>query len=195
LTGSTAYAENKVTIEAEADLGDLGVAAVKFQGGVAKGGIRAIRFPAPKAPAAPVKGRPAEVTAANDKAKTMHKVTDLEPLYLLSEGQRRIPMLLFKKTVKVGIDKIKKLSVVEVAPKGGDGMELEVTLKDGKSHTLTLRDRTSPLDGKAGLLMGFVGRVPAGYKFFPANPYPNHTFLAIEFDTAKGEEKKEDKKG
>jgi hypothetical protein len=187
LTGSTAYSENKVTIEAEADLGNLGVATVKFQGGVAKG-IKEIRFPNPK-PATPPKGRVADVTAA-DKAKSVHHVTDLEPLYQFSDGQRVIPILLFKKTVKIGLDKIKKLAVVEVAPKNNDGMELEVTLKDGKSHTLTLRDRTSPLDDKAALLLGLVGKVPAGYKFFPGRPHPNNTFTTIEFGDTPAEEKK-----
>ena len=49
LTGSTRFGGvNKVTVEAEVDKGELGVAAVKFQGGI-KGGIKAIRFPSPKA--------------------------------------------------------------------------------------------------------------------------------------------------
>src|SRR5262249_13841935 len=116
LTGCTnSQGENKITIEAEAGLGDLGVASVKFHGGGPKG-IKEIRFPTPKMPAAP-KGRPAEVTAA-DKAKTAHAVVDLQPLYLLGGTERLVPILRFKKTVKIGLGKIKKLAFVE----GGEGM-------------------------------------------------------------------------
>src|SRR5262249_13382329 len=95
LTGTTRYVGgNKLTIEAEADLGDLGVADGKCQGGVPKG-VKSIRFPTPKAPAKKEAGRLATVT---DVDKNVHKVADLQPLYRLANGwQRRIPTLLFKK--------------------------------------------------------------------------------------------------
>ncbi len=192
LTGSTKFVgENKLTIEAEADLGELGVATVKFQGGVPKG-IKGIRFPTPRPTAEPT-GRPAQVTAA-DKEKSVHKVTDLQPLYLLTSGERLVPTLLFQKTVKVDLGKVQKLAFIDSKEKGA-GIEFEVTLKDGKSHTLTLRDRASPLGGKAGRLLGFVGQVPAGYKYFPLRASPNNTFTEIVFEGAKEEAKKdEDKK-
>jgi hypothetical protein len=194
LEGSTRYkGENMLTIEAETDLGELGVAKVKFQTRGPKA-IKGIRFPRPKAPPAD-KGRPASVTAA-DKDETVHKVTDLQPLYLLGNGtQRLIPTLMFQKTVKIDVGKIQKLSFVKSGEKGGDNMEFEVALKDGKELTLSLLDRTSPLDGKPAKLLGLVGRVPAGCKFFPIKPSPNHTFTAVQFgDPKKEEDKKDDKK-
>jgi hypothetical protein len=188
LTGSTAYpGVNRLTIEADADLGELGVAKVKFQGGTPKG-VRSIQFPTPKAPA-PAKGRLGRVTLA-DKDHTVFKVTDLQPLYLLANGEvRRIPTLLFRKTVKIGLDKIRRLSFVENEEKGAGGLDYEVALAGGKEHTLTLLNRTSPLDGKAARLLGFVGQVHAGYKLFPLRASPNNTFTQIRFEEEKKEEK------
>jgi hypothetical protein len=189
LTGTTRYVGvNKLTIQAEADLGELGVADVKFQGGVPKG-VKSIRFPAPKAAAKKAAGRLATVT---DVEKNVHKVADLQPLYRLAGGrQRRIPTLLFKKTVKIDVGKIKKLAFVESGEKGGEGLDYEVTLKTGKSHTLALINQVNPLDGKAALLEGFVGRVEAGYKFIPLSPSPNQVFTEIQFEDAKAEPKGE----
>jgi len=49
LTGTTRYTGiNRLTIEGDADLGELGFASVKFQGGNPKGGIRGVRFPMPE---------------------------------------------------------------------------------------------------------------------------------------------------
>jgi hypothetical protein len=181
LTGSTKYVgENKLTIEAEADLGELGVASVKFQGGIAKG-VRSIRFPPPTVKDGAVT-RLAEVTIA-DKNKDVHKVADLQPLYQLGDGsQRLIPTLLFKKTVKIDVAKIQKLSLSEAG-----GLEFDVGLKDGKSLTLTMLDKTSPLDGKPAQLLGFVAKVPVGYKIYPLKPTPNNTFTAIQLDPDKAE--------
>jgi hypothetical protein len=193
LTGATKYTDNKIAIEAESDLGDLGVATVKFQGGTAKNSIKGLRFSEPKVKPAEPKGRPAEVTAA-DKDKTVHKVTNLQPVYVLADrSQRLIPTLLFKKTVKIALPKIQKLAAVETSEKGAT-LEYEVTLKDGKTHTLILLNNTSPLDGKEALLLGFVGEMAAGYKFFPVELPPNNVFTTIEFDGAKEEKKDEDKK-
>jgi hypothetical protein len=188
LTGSTRYVgENKLTIEAEADLGELGLATVKFQGGVAKG-IKSIRFPPPRVKGVPVT-RLAEVTIA-DKNKDVHKVTDLQPLYRLADGSERlIPTLLFKKTVKIDLAKIQKLSLSE-----NGGLEFDVTLKDGKALTLTLLDKTSPVDGKAAQLLGFVASGLAGYKYYPLKATPNNTFTTILFDPDKVEGKKEEPK-
>jgi hypothetical protein len=180
LKGLTKYKGiNKLTIEAEIDKGDLGVAEIKFLGGVPKG-IRGIRFPPAKAPAAAPAGRPAFVSIADSDDKTAHKVADLRPLYKLPNGSERIaPTLFFKKTLKVDVAKIQKLSVVE----NTDGAEFTVTLKDGTESTLTLlRDVT--LDGKQARLEGMVGRVPAGYKLFPL-----HAVTEIQFDEMKEESK------
>jgi hypothetical protein len=192
LTGSTKFTDNKIAIEAESDLGDLGVASVKFQGGTAKNSIKGIRFPEPKVKLAEPKGRPAEVTAA-DKDKSVHKAMNLQPLYLLADrSQRVITTLLFKKTVKIDLSKVQKLAAVESSEKGA-ALEFEVTLKDGKTHTLILRNDVSPLDGKQARLLGFVGEVPAGYKFFPVEASPNNAFTTIAFDGA--DDKKDEKKG
>jgi hypothetical protein len=180
LSGSTRFVGvNKLSLEAEVDLGDLGTASVKFQGGTPTG-VKSIRFPAPKAGPAPT-GPPAEITAA-DQEKTVHKVVDPQPMYRLTGVEYRLlPTLLFQKTVRIDVDKLQALRRVENEEVKG-GKEYEVTLKDGKQLTLTLRDNVSPLDGKLARLEGFVTRVPAGYKLFPV-----YTISALEFEGKKGE--------
>jgi hypothetical protein len=180
LKGLTKYVGiNKLTIEAEVDKGDLGVAEIKYLGGVPKG-IRGIRFPPPKVPAAAQAGRPAFVTIADSDDKTAHKVADLRPLYKLRDDVERIaPTLFFKKTLKIDIAKVQKLRVVE----NSDGAEFTVTLKDGAEETLTLL-RDVMLDGKPARLEGLMGRVPAGYKLFPL-----HAVTEIQFDEMKEESK------
>jgi hypothetical protein len=175
LTGTTKYARmNKVTIEAEVDKGELGVAAVKYQGGV-KGGIKGIRFPSAKAAPAPA-GRPAQVTVNLDgKKQVTEKVTDLQVLYRgLAGGEKLSPILLFKKTVKVPVDKLQKLVAA-----GGEGAEWQLTLKGGSEETFTLLT-TGELDGVRVRLEGLLGKVPAGYKLFPL-----HTVAEVQFDEAK----------
>src|SRR5579884_2721031 len=69
LKGTTKYRGiNKVVIEAEVDKGDLGVAELKFLGGVPKG-VKGIRFPAPKPAAAAPAGRVAVITIADKAAR------------------------------------------------------------------------------------------------------------------------------
>lgn len=174
LTGTTKFrATNKLTIEAEVDKGDLGVAAVKFQGGV-KNGIKGVRFPAPKALEAP-KGRIATLTIQQDKAKkSTEKVYDLKPLYLTSAGEKASPILMFKKTIKLDVAKITKL-----VPAEGDEKEWTVTLKDGADETLTLLE-DGELDGKPVRLRGFLARTNAGWKIFPIL-----TVTEIQFEDAK----------
>src|SRR5437763_861347 len=83
-------------IVAEADLGEFGLAAMKFAGGV-QNGVRAIRFAAPKPVAAGDKGRFAEVWPAG-KVKGTFPVTDLQPLYAQASGlERTLPTLYFQK--------------------------------------------------------------------------------------------------
>ena len=53
----------------------------------------------------------------------------------------------------------------------------QVTLKDGGDETLTLLE-TMPHEGKQARLLGLVGRVPVGYKLFPATAIAEITFDA-----------------
>jgi hypothetical protein len=178
LTGTTEFAgTNKLTIEAEVDKGDLGVAAVKYLGGV-KNGIKGIRFPSPKAGAAPA-GRTAQVTILQDKnKKTTEKVTDLQALYLTGGGEKLSPILLFKKTIKLDVAKTTKLAVADTR-----GKEWTVTLKDGNEETLTLLDQ-GDLDGKLSRLEALVAKVPGGWKL-----YPLLTIAEISFEDAKPDSK------
>lgn len=181
LVGSTQYQRiNKLTIEAEVDKGDLGVAEVKYLGGTAKG-IKGVRFPAAKAPEAAPAGRPAVVVNVDRQKKTEHKVTDLLPLYRTPDGgQRLTPVLMFKKTLRLDVNKIQKIRASE---RDAEGTEWLVTLKDGEEHTLTLLP-TVPLDGKQATLEGLLGRVPSGYKLFPVA-----VVTELYFDDAKPEAK------
>jgi hypothetical protein len=176
LTGSTKYTGiNKLTLEGEMDLGELGKAALKFQGGTPRS-VKSFQFPDPRPLPAPV-GRPAVITA-KDKDKTKHKVSDLRALYQAGRGQERLSnLLMFKATVKIDLAKLQQLRRVESEEKNGGGYDFEVTLKSGKEHTLTLLTNTNPEDGKPAQLEGLVGRVPSGYKLFPA-----HTILHVQLD-------------
>jgi hypothetical protein len=182
LTGLTKFLKiNKLIIEAEVDKGDLGLAEVKFLGGVQKGGIRGIRWPGPKVEAATAAGRPAVVTSADRTGKATHKVSDLQPLYRLDGGREQLaPLLFFKKTLKIDVAKIK--SIVTSGP-DDEEKGWQVILKDGNDENLSLL-RTVKLDDKKAELIGLVGRVPAGYKLFPL-----HTIAEIKFDTTEDEPK------
>jgi hypothetical protein len=183
LTGLTKFLRiNKIIIEAEVDKGDLGLAEVKFLGGVQKGGIKGIRFPPPKGDAAATGGRPAVVTSADRTGKATHKVTDVLPLYRVNETREQTaPLLFFKKTLKIDVAKIKT-----IVPAGPDDEEKgwQVVLKDGNDENLSLlRDVT--LGDKPAKLIGLLARVPAGYKLFPL-----HTLAEIRFDTTDEESDK-----
>jgi hypothetical protein len=180
LTGTTRYVGvNKLTIEAEVDLGDLGVAEKKFLGGDRRVGIRAVRFPAAKVASLP-SGRPASVTAS-DKEKTVHQVADLEPLYRLTDGtERRLPTVTFKKALKVDLAKIQGLRLEKGTR---TEVDCQLTLKNGDEHTLTLL-RAVPVDAQTAVLEGFVGVGAAGYKVFPL-----HTVAAIQFEDRSGKAK------
>jgi hypothetical protein len=178
IKGSTKFVGiNKLTIEAEADLGDLGMAAIKFQGGAPKG-VRSITFPAPKAvPAA--EGRKGFVIA-RDKEKTKHALSDPKILYTLGGGRTKaLDKLQFKATVKVPLDKIDLLRHVEDNGKGG-AADFEVVLKGGMQHTLTLLKNVNPEDGSAAALQGLLVRVPAGYKLFPLHVVGELDFRSLK---------------
>jgi hypothetical protein len=173
LTGTTKYKRiNKLVIEAEVDKGELGVAEVKYLGGYPRG-IRGVRFPVPKAAPPAPEGRRALVVADEGEKKTEHKVVDLLPLYRLAEGgEKLLPLIAFKKTLRLDVDKIKKIAVT-----GGNAWQ--ITLKDGGDETLTLLETIS-LEGKQARLLGFLGRVPVGYILFPSAAIAEITFDAEE---------------
>jgi hypothetical protein len=174
IAGSTKYKRiNKLVIEAEVDKGDLGIAEVKYLGGVPRG-IRSVRFPAPKAAPPVPQGRRVLVVSDDGKNKTsQHKVVDLLPLYRLPDGvEKLLPTIMFRKTLKLDVGKIKKIAAV----RGGES-GWQVALKDGGEETLTLRE-TIPYEGKEARLLGFVGRIPAGYKLFPPSAIAEITFDA-----------------
>jgi hypothetical protein len=184
LTGSTRFRViNKIAIDAEVDKGSLGVAEVKFLGGMGKG-IKGITFPAPKSAPAPM-GRPAAVVVVDKEKRTDMAVTDLRALYHFTVGGEKLsPLLHFKKTLKVDVGQIKKLARTE-NEEGGE-IVWQVTLKDSE-ETLTLLQMVT-LDGKDAQLVGLVGLVPAGYKLFPP-----HVIGSIEFDPAKEPAKEPEK--
>jgi hypothetical protein len=166
LTGVTKFVGiNKLTLEADAVLDGLGAAIVKFQGGVEKGGLHSITFPAPKA-VADVKGIAANLVAA-DKEKTKHTAHEVLPLYLIDGSYRVLPYLMFKKTVKIDMDKIASLRFIPSQDKKKISCDFEVTLKDGAKHTLTLLTKIDLGAKKSASFEGLVGRVPVGYKLFP----------------------------
>lgn len=184
-TGPTKYQGiNKITIEAEVDKGDAGIAEVKYQGGSAKG-VRAIRFPAPKAPPE-VKGRPAFVTVEDEGKSHTDAVSDLTPLYRFEDGSERLlPTLMFKKTLKLDVGKI---SHIKAEGRGEDGTECRVATKDGEEQTYTLL-KTATIDGKAATLEGLVGTIRGGYKLYPAATL-SEMHLDVQFDEKKGEKEK-----
>jgi hypothetical protein len=163
LVGSTKAVSNKITIEGEAILDGLGAATVKFQAGIDKG-IQSVAFPTPK-PAEKVKGTPAVVTA-DDKEKTKHTVADLQPLYLVDGQYRVVPYLMFKKTVKIDIDKLVGLRFVPPEDKKKASSDYEVTLKDGAKHMLSLITVVGLEKKKTMTFVGFIGQTPVGFKLF-----------------------------
>jgi hypothetical protein len=170
------------------DKGDLGIAEVRYLGGTARG-IRGIRFSTPK-PGPALTGRPAVITTAGKDPST-HKVVDLQALYRFADGrQKRVPLLMFKKTLKLDVSKIKKITVA--SPDDDEGT-WQVQLKDGGDEALSLL-RVIPLDGHDAQLEGLLGRVPAGYKLFPILTIAEVQFDAEEAATdPKAEPKSESK--
>ncbi len=165
LAGSTKFIGiNKITIEADALLDGLGAATVKFHGGVDKG-LHSITFPAPKAVAA-AKGAVTTIIA-EDKEKSKHATIELQALYQIDGQYRVLPYVMFKKTVKIDLDKIAAMRFVPSEDKKKVSHDFEVTLKDGAKHTLTLLTKIDLTEKKSATFEGLIGRVPAGYKLFP----------------------------
>ncbi|GIW79682.1 MAG: hypothetical protein KatS3mg105_1489 [Gemmatales bacterium] len=171
LKGSTKYRGiNKVAIEVEIPRGDMGIASVTFRGGVPNG-IQRVKLLSAK-PAAPVKP-PAITLVAADENKSVHKVSDLKVLYRDSDGRWQLSStLMFKKTLKVDLGKIKSL---KISREQAD--RCEVIFADGEELSLTLL-KTVTLDDQRLLLEGLLATVPAGYKLFPL-----HTVTTVQFNT------------
>jgi hypothetical protein len=185
LTGTTAYKGiNKLTLEADVDKGEAGVASLTYHGGVPKG-IKGVRFPPPKVPAEEKGSRPATVVTADKDVKRNHQVSDLLALYRFGPAQERLlPTVMFKKTLKVDLNKVKKISV---GTEESDDTVWQVMQKDGEESTLTLLPAIT-VDGHKGTLAGFVGRIPAGYKLFPIR-----RIVEVQFDSAAEKEKEIEK--
>jgi hypothetical protein len=181
LVGTTAYKRvNTISLAADVDKGDAGIASLTYQSGGPRG-IRGIRFAQPKV-SADKPGRGAVVISLNGKEKKTHKVSDLLPLYSMGSGRLKTsPLLLFRKTLRIDVSKIKKIAA------GSDDSNdtvWQVVQKDGDDSTLTLLDKGT-IDGQQAQLVGLVGKTAAGYKLFPVI-----AIHAIDFDA--GEEAKKD---
>jgi hypothetical protein len=161
IEGVTGYENtNHFAVEAQTDLGELGQATVRFQGGGAKG-VKSFRFADPK-PVDPLPaGRAGKIKQQDTKLPTFRFV-DLQPLYATAGGQERtLPHLYFKETVKVELAKIEKMV--------GDKLDFTLTLAGGKEQPpLVLLERPKDSDGKGTLqLEGLVGRGIVGWRLFP----------------------------
>jgi hypothetical protein len=177
LTGTTLYkGNNKLTLEAEVDKGALGVAAVTYQGGIARGGFRELRFLNP-ALAPPTPGRAAVVVSADKDLRREDKVTDLQPLYRLADGREVLsPTLLFKKTLRLDVSKVASLTQTDSE---GDDVVWKVTATDSESADLTLLT-TGSINEQDATLVGLVGRTPYGYRLFPPRRIVSILFDATE---------------
>ena len=167
---------NKIVLEAETVLEGLGNATVKFNGGTTDG-LRSIRFPQPQAAAA-AKGVAASIVAV-DKEKTKHLANGLQPLYRVDGAERLLPYVMFKKTVRIDMDKIASLRFIPSEDKKISN-DFEVTLRDGAKHTLTMLTKIELEKAKSAVFEGFIGRVPVGYKLFPP-----HTIQELRVNNAE----------
>ncbi len=184
LEGSTRFQGiNQFAITAEIDKGEAGVVELKYHGGPGKGGIKSITFAGAKA-AEPPKGEKIFIVIADGKkAEPPQAVYNLRALYKFDKiGEAHSPTLMFKKTYKVDLGQVKKMTVHEEAEK--KDFECEVTQKDGTTETLSLLT-SFPMDGKPATLEGLLAEVPAGYKLFPL-----HTVAEINRDEPKQDKEK-----
>jgi hypothetical protein len=185
LTGTTEYeSTNRLVIEAEVDKGDLGVAEVVYKGGSAKG-IRGIRFPPAKADEAPAGARPALVTFADKRGKNSFKAQEVLALYRSGSGEKTLPTLMFKKTIKMDLGKVVRISSDDIGSL--EDPVWQVALKDGTDENFTLL-RKPTIDGQALDLEGILARVPAGYRLVPV-----HALAGIDFEKVDGDDKPKDK--
>jgi hypothetical protein len=181
LEGWTRYQGiNQLAIAAEVDKGAAGVVELKYHGG-GKGGIKSIKFAGAKSGEAP-KGEPIYVVIGDGKKPEAPQVAhNLQALYRADKTEKLLPTLMFKKTYRVDLGQVKKMTVHEQ----DKSFECEVTLKDGTNESLTLVT-TIPFDVHTATLEGLVADVPAGYKLFPM-----HTIAEINREAPRpGKEKK-----
>jgi hypothetical protein len=170
LSGSIEYKGiNRLTVEVSAEQ--------SFLGGEQKTkmGINGIKFPGTAKVEAHPMGRPAIMTTRTNPQNrpTQHKMTDIKPLYRIGEDTEVLsPVLYFSDNVKADMAKVVQFKRTAAT---GDDIKWVMTL--GKNdETLTLLPNPK-IDGKDATLIGFIGNVPAGYKFFPAK-----LVAEIEFD-------------
>jgi hypothetical protein len=169
IVGATGFQNTNIfAVEAVTDLGELGQATVRFQGGIDKG-VKSFRFSSPK-PVDPLpKGRTGKIKQQDSKLPTF-RVVDLQPLYTVAGGKEIVlPHLYFKDTVKVELAKIEKMV--------GEKFEFTLTLKGGKEQPpLSLLERPKDAEAKSGTLEGLVGRGMVGWRLFPMITIAELTF-------------------
>ena len=179
LQGTTKFKDiNMITIEAEVDQGNLGVADLRYRGGVIKTGFKEVNFADAKAPGTPP---PAGdlfsflvVPDGKDKPGAVMTATNVQGLYHFADGSEKLlPFLMFKKTLKVDIGTIAKMHVGDQHIKEKTA-ECEVSLKDGMQLSITLLSHVS-IDGKSATLVGLLGGTPVGWRLFPI-----HTFTEFQ---------------
>jgi hypothetical protein len=181
LEGWTRYQGiNLLVIAAEVDKGAAGVVELKYHGGPGKGGIKSITFTGAK-PGEARKGEPVYVVIGDGKKpEAPQAVHNLQALYRADKTEKLLPTLMFKKTYRLDLGQLRKMTIHEQ----DKAFECEVTLKDGTSESLTLLT-SIPFDVHTATLEGLLAEVPAGYKLFPV-----HTIAEINREAPKPEKEK-----
>jgi hypothetical protein len=166
LTGTTKFQGiNKLAVETEVNLGELGQATAVYLGGVERG-LKSIQFPAAKGELAPPVGK-AYAIVAHDKMKSAHAARALTPLYQVRQSAQLQPYLYFKPSAKVEFANIVSLKYIPSKDKK-QPVVVEVATQDGNRANLQPLDLPKLNDqSAAGKLIGLAGRVPAGWKVFP----------------------------
>src|SRR5262245_29991894 len=111
LEGSIRYQGiNQIVIEAEMDKGEAGTVELKYKGGALKGGIKGVKFPSAKPAAAPMGDKLFVSIVDGKKSEGNQAVHQLQALYRVEKGEKTQSWVMFKKTFKVELAKIKKMS-------------------------------------------------------------------------------------
>lgn len=185
LLGSTQFrGVNQLTIEAEEDRGADGVAEVKYTGGIAKGGIKGVKFPEANAAPTPGGGKMYLTISDGKKSYPAQAVERVRALYKYADGSEQLSnVLMFKKTFKLDLGKVKRLAVTD-----GESRDVAcaITTTDGAEQTLTLLPNPT-IEGKPATLEGLVVTVPAGYKLVPL-----HCLGELTSDAPKKQPEKKD---
>lgn len=168
LTGPTQFlAINRYTFEADRDLGNLGLATVKYQLGGIPHGLLSVQFTKAAAVEKMPGGQPATIVAM-DKEKSKHALVDPAPLYLVGKEQKLMPSLFTKTGAAIDWKQVRKMTMLPPMDKKSPPNQLEITLVDGMTTKLNFND-TPKVEGQIVKFLGLAGRVPAGYRIFP--PY------------------------